>query len=422
MPGSQVTASSIPSDSATIGVPQLTAYYVSNLIGAGIFVLPALAQEAAGPWSLLAWALMAICAVPTAWVMGRVSIDYPNKNGVLDFVRQVVSARLAGTLSLLIVLIMVVGNPVMGLISARYALIVFGFDDSMLFPLAAGFMFLSIAFNLLGLRNSARIQTVLVAVSMLILIGLSFLTVDTAETLKLVSAPFESSGLFVAIGICFFAFLGWENVATIAPDVKQPERTFPIALAISVPLIGGIYLLVALALLLVTQNAGGLHGNFAVMDHLVANFGDPRLSVALNILTLTVVVLSTNAWVLSAARLLGAAVRDGHLPSPLASGDGNSLKRASFTLASAYSVVFALMYIFGEGEAVIVPLISAGFLMIYGFVLWGALRCYGYTLTGILAILALLMIMFFIFSVWVQSLIVLAVIAVLLVCESRLPK
>ena len=45
------------SRAATIGVPQLTAYYVSNLIGAGIFVLPALAQQAAGPWTLLAWAI-----------------------------------------------------------------------------------------------------------------------------------------------------------------------------------------------------------------------------------------------------------------------------------------------------------------------------------------------------------------------------
>lgn len=52
--------------SGTIGVPQLTAYYVSNLVGAGIFVLPALAQQASGPWTLLAWGLMALCAVPTA--------------------------------------------------------------------------------------------------------------------------------------------------------------------------------------------------------------------------------------------------------------------------------------------------------------------------------------------------------------------
>ncbi|MCC5978087.1 MAG: amino acid permease [Salinarimonas sp.] len=291
---------------ATIGVSQLTAYYVSNLIGAGIFVIPALAQQAAGPWALLAWGLMAVCAVPTAWVMGRIAIDYANDNGVLHFVRQVVSARLGAALSLLIVLIMVVGNPVMGLISARYALVTFGIDEGMLFPLAAGFMFLSILFNMLGLSTGARIQTALVAVAMVVLLALAGLSLGTAETLRPAPAPFDLSALFAAIGICFFAYLGWENVATIARDVARPERTFPLALVISVPVIGGTYLLVALALLLVSQDGAGLGGNVAVMDHLVAPFGDPRLQLAVNVLTLTVVVLSTNAWVLSASRLLSA--------------------------------------------------------------------------------------------------------------------
>lgn len=395
----------------TIGVPQLTAYYVSNLIGAGIFVLPALAQEAAGPWNLLAWGLMALCAVPTAWVMGRVAIDYANDNGVLDFVRRVVSPRLSASLSLLIVLIMVVGNPIMGLISARYALVAFGFDDSLLYPLAAGFMFLSIGFNMLGLNTSARIQTLLVTVAMVVLIGLAMASLGTAETLKPTPAPLEFDGLFVAIGICFFAFLGWENVATIAPDVARPERTFPLALAISVPLIGGVYLLVALALLLTSQDHGGLSGNFAVMDHLIAPFGSPAVSLAVNVLTLTVVVLSTNAWVLSASRLLSSAVRDGHLPAFLAETSGKGMGRTALTLGLAYSAVLALMGLFGQGEEVVVPLISAGFLVIYAWVLWGAMRRYGKSPTGWLALSGLTMILFFMVSVWLQSLVILALVA-----------
>lgn len=407
-----------PTRAATIGVPQLTAYYVSNLIGAGIFVLPALAQQAAGPWTLLAWGLMVLCSVPTAWVMGRIAIDYANDNGVLDFVRQIVSPRLAAALSRLIVLIMVVGNPVMGLISARYALVAFGLNEALLFPLATGFMLLSIAFNMLGLRNSARIQTLLVTTSMLVLVALAMFSLGAADTLRPEPAPLHVSGLFAAIGICFFAFLGWENVATIAPDVKRPARTFPLALAISVPLIGGVYLLVALALLLVTQDKGGLGGNFAVMDHLVAPFGDPRVSLAVNGLTLTVVVLSTNAWVLSASRLLSAAVRDGHLPNMLANRDGSRMGRTCLTLAVAYSAVLALMHGFGQSEKVIVPLISAGFLVIYAWVLWGAARRYAGSPIGYLAIAGLTMVLFFVLSVWLQSLIVLSITAIFYLREA----
>lgn len=402
-----------PPRTPTIGVLQLTAYYASNLIGAGIFVLPALAQQAAGPWSLLAWSLMALCAVPTAWVMGSIAIDYANDNGVLDFVRQVISAPLATTLSQLIVLIMVVGNPVMGLISARYALVVFSVNDVLLFPFAAGFMLLSIAFNMLGLRNSARIQTILVTASIFLLVALALLSLKTSGMLSPKPTPINISGLFVAIGICFFAFLGWENVATIALDVKHPRRTFPLALAISIPLVSGVYLLVALALLLGTQDHGGLHGNFAVMDHLAAALGIPSVSLAANVLTLIVVILSTNVWVLSASRIISAAVRDGHLPRILANRNSARMMRTSLTLAVSYSTVLALMYSFGQDEKFIVPLISAGFLVIYACVLSGAVIRYKYTPTGWLAVAGLMMIIIFIGSVWKQSLMVLALSSIL---------
>lgn len=392
----------------SIGVPQLTAYYLSNIVGAGIFVIPALAQDAAGSWVLVAWLLMVVGAIPTAWVMGRISIDYPDENGILNFIGKVISPRIAAAVSQLIVVIMIVGNPIMGIISARYAIAAFGLDLQLLYPLAAAFMVLSIAFNLMGLRTSARIQTVLVAIAMFTLVMLALMSVGSADTLIPAPQPLETDGLFIAIGICFFAFLGWENVATIAPDVKSPERTFPIALLICLPLVGFIYLVVALALLLTTQS-GGLKGNFAVMDHLVAAYANPQLSFAVNILALAVVVLSTNAWVLSAARLLSSGVRDGHLPKVLSPGTGGTDAHTMKTLAVCYTLVIGLMYIFDGGEEAVVPLVSAGFLVIYLVTFAGAIRHYSMTQTAIYAVAAFLMILLFAASVWANSLLVLAV-------------
>ena len=392
----------------SIGVPQLTAYYLSNLVGAGIFVIPALAQDAAGSWVLFAWILMVLGAVPTAWVMGRISIDFPDDNGILNFIGRVISPRLAAAVSQLIVLIMVVGNPIMGVISARYAMAAFGLEAKLLYPLAIAFMILSIAFNLMGLRNSARMQTVLVAGAMITLIVLAMMSVGSAETYVPEPSPLQLDGFLVAIGICFFAFLGWENVATIAPDVKSPERTFPLALIISVPLVGGIYLLVALALLLTTR-ANGLGDNFAVMDHLVAAYHNPQLSFGVNILALAVVVLSTNAWVLSAARLLSSGTRDGHLPRFLSPGTGGTDFHTMSTLAVSYTLVIGLMSYFEGGEETIVPLVSAGFLVIYLATFAGAIRCYRKTPTALFAVAALIMILLFAASVWINSLLVVAV-------------
>ncbi len=403
-----------PTSSIGIGVPQLTAYYLSNLIGAGVFVLPALAQETAGSWTLIAWLLMALCAGPMAWVMGRISIDFPNKNGILAFVQQAVSPQLSRGLSLLIVIVMIVGNPIMGVISARYAIAAFALPETWLYQLAIGFMCLSVAFNFLGLRNSAKTQTILVAIAMSTLLALSLISLANAPSLVPETTTFVPGGFFAAIGVCFFAYLGWENVATIAPDVDQPERTFPRALLISVPLVGVIYLVIALALLLATQTTGGLGGNLAVVDHLVRPFHSPQLSMAVNLLALIVVVLSTNAWVLSAARLLSTTVRDGHLPAYLAETDGSGGARTLATLAGSYAAVIGTMAVFGEAEDLIVPLVSAGFLLVYAITLYGALVHYRHSWTGRLAGFALILVLFFAASVPIETATVVGVFLLLL--------
>jgi len=403
---------------AVIGVPQLTAYYLSNLIGAGIFVLPALSQQLAGSWTLLAWSLMVVCAGPTAWVMGRISIDFPNRNGILAFVDKVVSPQISRGLSLLIVTIMILGNPIMGVISARYAIAAFGLEDYWLYELAACFMLLSVAFNFLGFRNSANLQTALVAVAMFMLMLLAALSLNGVDAAKPIPTKFESTGFFAAIGICFFAYLGWENVATIAPDVKRPERTFSIALLISVPLIGLIYLMIALALLVTSQSSGGLEGNLAVLDHLISPFNSPQLSVFVNVLALVVVVLSTNAWVLSAGRLLSSGVRDGHLPAPLADEGGAVGRKTLLWLSIFYLCVILLMSSLNSAEELIVPLVSAGFMLVYLFTLLGASRHYRGGRTGYCATFALGMIVFFALSIWIETLLV-ALILLLFTVSSR---
>lgn len=399
-----------------IGVPQLTAYYLSNLIGAGIFVLPALAQEAAGSWTLVAWVLMALCSGPAAWAMSRVCIDFPNTNGVLAFIGQSFSPRAEAALSRLLVVTLMIGTPISGLISARYVIAALDLSPAWFFPMAMGFLLMNSAFNLMGLRSSARAQTLLVGAAMALLVLLAVAAVQSAGTVVPAATPFSATGLMAAIGICFFAFLGWENVATIAPDVKQPQRTFPLALAISVPLVSLIYLVVALGLVLVTESQGGLHGNLAVMDHLMARHQSPWLSLVANLLTVAVVFLSANAWVLSAGRLLAASVRDGHFPRFLANPNGHANLHTMSVLALCQALVLGAMYLFDGNEGSVVPIVSASFLLVYLMTLWGAVRHYrgpGQRLTRWMALIALVMSIGFSISIYQETLVVLAIFGLL---------
>ncbi|MGG7519639.1 APC family permease [Allorhizobium undicola] len=386
-----------------IEVPQLVAYYVTNLIGAGIFVIPAIAQERAGAWVLGAWLFLTLCSWPMARIFARISLDYPNSNGILYFISQYGSPRLGYALSMLTMLIMIGGNPIMGLVAARYAIAAFHLPGEWLYELGIAFMLLSVGFNMLGLRNSARMQTALVVLTttcLLGLVGLVFVNGGAATWPE--ANQFEVEPFLAALAICFFAFLGWENVSTIAPNVRDPERSFRLATLISVPLVGLLYLSVSLALLLATK--GTLHtGDYAVLDHLVTGLGFGKATLFTNCLALVVVVLSTNAWVLAASRLLAATARDGHLPSIFARQSKSAIPfHALLALAVTYVLTLLLFRTSSHAETTLIEFVTGGFVLIYAITFFLAVRRYRKESIIIHAVSSLVLCLVFGLSVPVQ--------------------
>ncbi|WP_233600211.1 amino acid permease [Micromonospora sp. M71_S20] len=71
-----------------IGVARGTALYVGAVLGPGVLVLPALAVQAAGPASLLAWTAMLALSVPIAAAFAALGIRHPDSGGVATFTRR----------------------------------------------------------------------------------------------------------------------------------------------------------------------------------------------------------------------------------------------------------------------------------------------------------------------------------------------
>jgi APA family basic amino acid/polyamine antiporter len=59
--------------------------------------------------------------------------------------------------------------------------------------------------------------------------------------------PYGVSGLFEAVSIVFFAYLGFQEIANIGEEVKNPQKNLPRAIIISVTLSTVIYVLVGLS-------------------------------------------------------------------------------------------------------------------------------------------------------------------------------
>jgi len=361
-----------------IGLVELIAYYVSSIIGVGILVIPGIAMEISGPASLLSWIFLLLVSYPYALFFSRMSIHSPDSAGIAAFVEKRFGQQIGKTVAVLMALTMIIGNPVMGIATARYLQNLFGFADGWpLLTVGFGMMVVSILFNLVGLKLGAKIQTgilFLLAIGLLVVVGLAAPHAKSDNF-----TPFLPNGWWavgVSTVVCFFSFLGWENVSTIAEEVKNPERTFKRAILWSIGIIGVLYLAVAIAVVAV-RSPGGDSGNITVLTGLLQAFSGEKASRIGDVVAILLLILSTNAWVLGASRLIYALGRDGVLPKKLARVSRSGVPIAALlALAGAYGAVTLFLMVSNSTETELIQFANSNFLIIYLFAFFSGLKVF----------------------------------------------
>ena len=71
-----------------LGVARGAALYVGALIGPGVLLVPALAVQAAGPLSIVAWGALLVLSAPLAVTFAALGVRHPVAGGVSAYVRE----------------------------------------------------------------------------------------------------------------------------------------------------------------------------------------------------------------------------------------------------------------------------------------------------------------------------------------------
>lgn len=370
----------------------LLAYYVSSVVGVGVLIIPGVAAQIAGPASLLAWVLLAIVSAPVAVSFAKMAILVPDSGGVPAFVERALHPRLGNALALLLTLTMILGNPVMGLATSYYLRDLFGFNIALVPWVGYGCMLLSIAFNLLGVKLGGQIQSLALFILILGLVVVIACALPHGEVAKL--RPFFPHGVASvgsAVVICFFSFLGWENVSSISEEVKQPQVTFRRAIPWAILCVGGLYCAIAWVYLTVVPADARTHDPTILAPILRIVFGE-RIAVVGSVIAVLLLVLATNSWVMGASRQVYALARSGLLPRALArlSGQERIPALALGFSAAGYGLVTVLIATFGLSEKWLIKLANANFMLIYLCAFWAGLRIFASTRMRVCAWLAML--------------------------------
>jgi len=296
------------------------ALYVSSLLGSGIFIIPGLAARIAGPASILSWIILSVASYPFAYTFAKLSARRPESGGIYVFAREGLGVGASAATAWLFLAWAVLGAPAATVAAASYLTFVLPLSRLHVFLVAAGILIAAFVVNYLGIRFTGRVQLATVAAI------LAALTIAVVASVPRVSpanyTPFLPGGVTsigTAAALIVWSYLGYENTSNVAEEFKDPERDFHRSVVISVFLISGLYL--AIAIVTVGTGAytvGGGATPFAVM--MSSAFGTYGGAIVA-FLAIFVTFGTVNAYVAGMARVYFAAARDGVFPRALASVD-----------------------------------------------------------------------------------------------------
>lgn len=359
----------------TLGTRGLVVHYVSSVMGVGVLVLPGIAYGIAGPASLLAWLTLVAFSYPFALIFARMSMRYPNARGVIEFIEAAFGPRVASRTGVFLLITLIVANPLLAVAAARYlgeVLHITANRDVLL--LGAGIMLGSIVLNLFGIRVNVRTQGILLTLLIIFIMSTCVVAFSTVAEIEQATPVFPNglTALGMALIVCFFGFIGWENAAPVAEEVVDPDRTFPRAILVGVILVGAIYVTMAATVVLSLSMETGFASGATSFSYILQRIGGPEVGAAGSIVAAGLMMMTTNAWTLGTSRFLFGLSRSGDVPKGLAhvSGEAAVPRRALIALISLYGATIAGLYVVNGTELTIIELSSSGFLLFFliGFV------------------------------------------------------
>jgi basic amino acid/polyamine antiporter, APA family len=293
---------------------EIVALSVNDVIGSGVYLLPAAAAALLGPASVWAVLLAGLAVLLLVLCFAEASSRFDRPGGAYvytqaafgDFVGFEVGwmtwvARVTVTASL----------------SAGFAQAVTAVWSGAASPggralLIVASLLLLTAINVRGVKYGALTGVILSIGKVLPLLFLIVLGVFSIEWSRVfpVAAP-DAKKIGEASLLILFAYAGFENTPAPAGEFKNPKRDVPFALIVMIALVTAIYTAIQLVAVGVVPNLGESKAPLAEAAGILSgSFGIWLLSVGAMISILG----TNNATVLAGSRYLYALAADGRLP------------------------------------------------------------------------------------------------------------
>lgn len=343
-----------------------TAFVVTNMVGTGIFTIPAFVRGATGNGlaALGVWMAGAVLALCGALCYAELATRMPEAGGEYHYLTRIYGRLwgfLSGWISFFVGFSAAIAAAALGAVA--YAATLFpSWDASKPFiaqleisqgsAVAALLIVALTIFHSSGVRPSGRLQTVIALLVVVAILVFVFAGVSTGKgDWQRIAQGSQTTGLWwVALLQVNFAYSGWNAAAYLAGETIDPRRTLPRAL------IGGTLVVAVLYLLLNVLFLYAVPVNEWTPQIAVGQLASARLfgtegSMVVSAIITLIIFGSVSSMTAAGPRVYYAMARDSMAPSVF--GQLGKRRRAPVYALILQCVISAILALSGEFETLL---------------------------------------------------------------------
>ncbi|KAF5184746.1 Cationic amino acid transporter 2, vacuolar [Thalictrum thalictroides] len=318
-----------------LSILQLLAIGVGSTIGAGVYVLVGtVAREHSGPALTISFLIAGIAAALSAFCYAELASRCPSAGSAYHYSYICVGEGVAWLIGWALLLEYTIGGSAVARgISPNLALLFGGEDSLPIFlarvyipglnvtvdPCAAILVLVVTGLLCVGIKESAFVQAIVTTANVcvmlfVIIVGgyLGYKTGWAGYELPSGYFPYGVNGVLAGSATVFFAYIGFDSVASTAEEVKNPQRDLPLGIGLALSICCSLYMLVSVVIVGLVP--------YSAMDPdtpISSAFASHGMEWAVYIITagaVTALCSTLMGSILPQPRILMAMARDGLLP------------------------------------------------------------------------------------------------------------
>lgn len=334
----------------TLGPWRLTALVTGNMVGSGVFLLPA-SLAVFGSIGLISWGFTAVGAILLALVFARLGRIMPKPGGPYAYCRAAYGDFIGFQVAYNYWIALWIGNAAITVALIGY--LAFFFPILNQNPMAALLASLSVLWlvtiiNIIGVREAGILQLIttiikLIPLVLIALIGVFKIHLSNYRDFN-ISHQSNISAFTAAATLTLWSFIGFESATVPAGHVKNPEKNIPRATILGTLIAAVLYIassFVIMGVLPMHVLAQSSSPYALAANKIFGVAGGPIIAIAAMIACLG----TLNGWVLMQAQVPQAAAEDKLFPRSFAYLIGNGTPIVGLIISSVLiSILLILRY------------------------------------------------------------------------------